>query len=752
MRGLFEGVLEGVLEGNPQRGGPQVPLRFTVEELEEEELRMAQQLSLEDARKRSSTVQVDAEEEKEAVEVDAETDHDAPSEEEHGTEPSSTIPPSTHKHRKGKRKPKKKSSVSTTTPSGYPLLAPGIRAEPTAAGRGVQLVRPLTRHQLRKQQEQLEEEAQFAFMVQVQKQMSGPAQPLDTSSLPVGVGKIPEPKNFREIMASLYKHFWLAAAVAELQSMKDLQVWEKVDAAQARREGRQPIGCKWIFKVKYRSDGTVDKFKARLVAQGFSQRQGIDFKETFAPVMMYKSMRVMLVLACLLGYEIKQMDVQTAFLYGVMEEVVYMRLPGMEHLDPSMASSPPSAGRGGEYVLRLKKALYGTKQASRQWYQNMDHTLRTCGFQPCVADPCVYVKRSRTGRAMMIGLFVDDLLPMYHAEDEAEWKETKGVLMNKYKMKDLGDAEWVLGMRIIRDRSRGMLQLDQSQYLLRVLDEFDMMDCKAIDTPEEVGQQLSKQDAPQTKEEKEAMVNVPYMELVGSLLYASVSTRPDICHAVSVCSRFMKEPGPKHWKAAKRILRYLRGTVDVPMHYQPKQKQQTNIQHLTHKEKPSIQATMSVYCDADWGGDVDDRRSTSGCVLLLFGCPVVWLSKKQTTVALSTAEAEYMSLSLAVQEVKWLKTLVCELGCEVDGPIPVRTDNQAALAIATNNAIAHSRTKHIDIRHHYVREAVDGGMIEMKWVDTKSQVADVFTKALPKQTFKQLLTHIMPTHDNKHGV
>ena len=756
------------------------------EELEEEEMKMAQQMSLEEMKKKKVGAGAggcaEEEEKKESKSDDEDEDEEDVSgeskdssglseeEEQKSSASSSEVRPQ-HKHKPKKKshKKKKKSALSTSTPSGYPLLSPGSSSAAVAAGRGVQVVRPLTRHQLRQIQQQKEDEAHVALAVLVMERMNerkgmnttagkgavpGKHARLPLVGLPVGVGNIPEPKTFREVLSSPYKEYWLEAVVDELQSMRDMDVFEKVRAAVLSREGRRAIGCKWIFKVKYLSDGRVDRFKARLVAQGFSQREGIDFKETFAPVMMYKSMRVMLVGSCALDYEIKQMDVQTAFLYGDMEEVVYMRMPpGMEYMDGMEGAvntctlgSAPSVERGGdgnEYVLRLKKALYGTKQASRQWYQNMNTTLRMCGFQPCVTDPCVYVKQSRTGQPMWIGLFVDDLLPQYHLTDEEEWKETKAILMNRYKMKDLGDAEWVLGMKIHRDRKRRTLKLDQSQYLERVLKEFGMEECKPLETPEEVGVQLTKQDQAHTPMQKEEMVNVPYMELVGSLLYASISTRPDICHAVSVCSRFMNNPGVKHWMAAKRICRYIRGSMEQALNFQPSLNHKQTNTTLTPHNIHATTATVRVYCDADWAGDVDDRRSTSGCVLMLFGCPVVWLSKKQTTVALSTAEAEYMALSLAVSEAKWLKQFVSELGFVVDVPIPIHTDNQAALAIASSNAIAHSRTKHIDIRHHYVREAVDEGWIRIEWVDTKNQVADVFTKALPKQTFKQLTEHII---------
>jgi hypothetical protein len=588
--------------------------------------------------------------------------------------------------------------------------------------------------------------------------------------------QIHEPSNEREAFASPERAEWIAAMKAELASIHANHTWSEVSAAAVSRSGRRPIGCKWVFKVKRRSDGSVDRFKARLVAKGFSQQAGIDYHEVFAPVMKYKSLRVLLTLVARGDMELQQMDVETAFLNGRMEEEVYMkRPPGMEVLEGEegrqrQAGRAAAAG-GDDRVLLLHRALYGTKQASRQWYLSIKATIEgKLGFKQCVSDPCVWHKQAQAEAHaaaggvqqhgnMYIGLFVDDMLLAYDHRDAAAWLRVKSSLCSTYAMKDLGAAEWILGMKIRRQRQRRVLELDQQLYISKMLRDYEMEASKEAASPEEVScPPLCKSDAPQTEEEREVMRGRPYMELVGSLLYASVSTRPDIAHAVGVCSRFMAQPGDRHWKAAKRVLRYLQGTQEFKLrfgdfthlHQHTKRNQQQERERSSDSSGGAqTVSSVSVYCDSDWGGDPDDRRSTSGCVILLHGCPVVWLSKKQITVALSTAEAEYMAMSVATQEVKWLTALLSELGEAPQLPITFFTDNQAAVSISSNEAVPHTRTKHIDLRHHYVRECVQSGYMRVEWIRSEEQLADVLTKGLNKQQHKLLTQAISNQEQDK---
>ena len=538
-----------------------------------------------------------------------------------------------------------------------------------------------------------------------------------------------EPRTHAEAMASPQAPQWQAAVDAELASLLQHGVYEEVDAA-ALGGGKRPIGSKWVFKVKHDALGAIERFKARLVAKGFSQREGEDFfaDELFAPTLMLKTLRVLLCIAAVQRWHVQQMDVETAFLNGEMREEVYMRLP------------PGVSGAGTRRVWRLRKALYGTKQASRVWNEHVDSTLRSLGFAPCRSEPCLYTRRSRTGSSLLLGLFVDDLITVFAPSDMAEWCDVKSALSRVYSMKDLGAARKVLGMTVTREGELGAIQLSQAPYVDQMLQRFHMQDAKPMDTPEAAGVILSRADAPGSEDERERMRSAPYLSLVGSLLYAAQCTRPDIAHAVAVLTRFCSDPGERHWHAAKRVLRFLKGTREQAIVFSAP----PGVPAASAASLSDLAARLQVYCDADWAGCLDDRKSTSGVLLLLCGCPLVWLSKKQSLVAMSTAEAEYVAMATAVQEAQWLVTLLTELGVRVQLPYDLLSDNQAALSIARAPAGAgHARTKHIDLRHHFVRDCIAAGRVRVDWVATVEQLADVLTKGLSRQAFNRLMPRVV---------
>jgi hypothetical protein len=524
----------------------------------------------------------------------------------------------------------------------------------------------------------------------------------------------------------------------EKHSLMGHGVWEVVPLSEAHRRGRRPIRCKWIYKLKLNKEGEVSRFKARLVACGYSQVKGIDFHTTFAPTLLYKSFRVVLTLAAQLDWEVDQMDVETAFLYGTIEEEVYMELPPGLQLQGSgseaaatantegSASATSGGGGGvstaGRSCMRLKKALYGTKQASNVWWSSLDRTLRGLGFRPCEADRCVYTRVTpTTGDTIILGVFVDDVLIFYSRRDAAQWSGLKAKLRQRYRMKDLGAAEWVLGMQLIRDRKQRTIGLSIARYVDKMCNEFRLTDANPMPTPEAPGQQLHKKHDAQSEEERQRMAGVPYRELVGSLLYAQVAARPDIAHAVAMLTRHMQDPGEACWTAAKRCLRFLKGTKDRQLIFggtlsqsssnntSQSQSKSSEVSQLGSSERKGVpiahpsrlselKPLITVWCDADWAGDQDDRRSTSGAILQLFGSSVSWHSKKQSTVALSSAEAEYVSLSAAVTgtEAMWLSQLLTDIGCPAQLPMQVRCDNQAAIRIAAaDGSVSHSRVKHI---------------------------------------------------------
>ena len=511
-----------------------------------------------------------------------------------------------------------------------------------------------------------------------------------------------EPVDLNDAMQRVDSKQWMQAAQEEYNSIIAAGTWE----LQPLPKGRTAIGCKWTLKQKFKANGDIDRYKARLCAKGYTQKSGIDYKETFAPVAKFASIRTLLAIAAFYDLEIHQMDVKTAFLNGDLEEDIYMIQPegfvvkGKEHL-----------------YCKLKKALYGLKQASRAWYEKMDQALIDIGFNRLQADACVYMIRTKTVLTL-ISLYVDDLLLLSNCMSHLV--HLKQNLSQKFEMKDLGEAEFLLGIQIERDRANRILYLSQETYIKKVIERFGMSDCKPVSTPLEAGMKLSKLDSPESDEMVNEMKKVPYQSAVGAIMYAMLGTRPDIAFAITALSQFSTNPGHLHWLALKRVLRYLRGTMDHKLTYGG-----SNI--CQHPLK------LVSYCDSDWGSDIDDRRSISGYVFLLSGGAVSWKTKKQPTVAQSSVEAEYMAANQASREALWFRTLLNELGYFnlVSSPTKIYSDSQGSIALVKNPEF-HTRTKHIDIQHHFVREHYINGAVDFQFVGTEDMIADVLTKPIAK--------------------
>ena len=449
----------------------------------------------------------------------------------------------------------------------------------------------------------------------------------------------------------------------------------------------------------------------------------VDYSETFAPVLHYKSLRVILALVATLDYELLQMDVPTAFLNAECKEDVYMKPPpgGLDDGD----------GAGPDLVCKLIKALYGIKQAPREWNGNINNAIIALGYKRCVADPCVYVKISKTGRVMIIPIFVDDAFPACHTEDMAELRADLKKLMEKYEIPQCEEATVVLGMRITRDRAARTLKLDQEVYMRQLLAKHGMTDCNPALTPlEERSSKPNVVSEEAQPEDANGQWRSHYGSLVGALLYAALSTRPDIAYASGVMARVVSNPSYADWLAAKRVLRYVKGTASMG---------------LTYGRGTQGDGRISMapcFSDADWAGDTVDRRSTTGLILKVNGCTVSWASKKQQTVSLSSAEAEYMAAGAATQEIIWLRGLLGELSFAQEEPTALQVDNQSAMAMASDD-VHHARTKHIDIRHHFIRQHISEGTLRLGWVSSAEQEADILTKPLGRVLFIKLRERLM---------
>ena len=508
--------------------------------------------------------------------------------------------------------------------------------------------------------------------------------------------QIPEPRTIDEALSSGFSKEWKEAADLEYKAMLDNGTWELVELP----DGRTPVGSKWVFRVKHKSDGTIERFKARIVAKGYSQKYGIDYDETFSPVVKFSSIRTLLAWAVQKGMYVHQMDVVTAFLNGPLDEEIYMVQPdgyikpGEEHL-----------------VCKLKKSLYGLKQAPRCWNKALQEHLENIGFKQSDADPCVFVQNA--DKFAILAVYVDDLILI--TEDQQSMDKVKKSLSSQFKMKDMGKLHYCLGVSVVQDEKEHCLWLHQKQYILNLLEKYGMTNVKPVATPLDINVKLEKDDGV-----SKPVDAVKYQSMVGSLLYAAIATRPDIAHAVGVVSKFNSKPTEAHLTAVKRIFCYLRGTVDLALKYQ------------------NVDKKFNVvgYSDADWANDRDDRHSITGNVFKFANGAISWLSKKQAVVALSTAEAEYIALSSAAQEAIWLKRLLNDLGYKSEDGIQVLEDNQGAMALS-KNPVGHARTKHIDIRHHFIREAVAEKVVTLQYCPSEDMVADILTKALPREKFEK---------------
>jgi hypothetical protein len=389
-----------------------------------------------------------------------------------------------------------------------------------------------------------------------------------------------------------------------------------------------------------------------------------------------------LVLVAQFDVELVHLDVKTVFLHGDLEEDIYM----------TQADRFKVVGKEN-WVSKLNRSLYGLKQSPRQWYKRFDQFMIRQKYTRSQFDHCVYFLKLQDGTFIYLLLYVDDMLIACKSIVEIERLKTQ--LKNEFEIKDLGEAKKILGMEITRERAKGIVCLTQKQYL-KVVKCFGMDDnTKPTTTPLAPHFKLSPVMSPSTDEERDYMAHVPYANLVGSLMYAIVCMRPDISQAVSMVSRYMHDPEKRHWQAAKWILQYIMGTVDVGLKFE--------------RVDSGLDQVLVGYVDSNYVGDLDKKRSTTGYILTLARGPVSWRSTLQTTVALSTTEAEYMVVANAIKETICLHGLIRDLGI-LQKHVKVLCDSQSAIHLAKNQ-VHHSRTKHIDVYFHFVNETIEEGDI-----------------------------------------
>ena len=500
-----------------------------------------------------------------------------------------------------------------------------------------------------------------------------------------------DPKSLKEATERSDWPEWEKAIADELALMGKYNVWDVVEEP----SDANIVGCRWVFRIKRDANGKIQKYKARLVAQGFTQIYGLDFLDTFAPFSRLSAIRAVIALAASEDWELHQMDVKSAYLNSPIDAVIYMRLP-------------PGYGQRG-MVAKLNRGIYGLRQSGNLWHKTLSSAFHELHLTHSAVDHGVFYSHDSDGTTILCSSTNDFLITASSAQRMATFK---GNLSQHFEMSDLGELGWILGIRVKRNRTSRTVSISQAAYIDLVVKRFNLDTAPPLQTPIDPNAQISKAQSPADEKQRDDMRSVPYREAIGSLMYAAIGTRPDITFAVTLLSQFLENPGRAHWEQAKRVIRYLKGTRD-------------------HELVFGSAGGVEGFCDANWGNDIDDRHSICGYVFTLNGGAISWSSKNQSVVALSSTEAEYIGITHAAKESTWIRHLLSELYSPqvLDYPLTIHCDNKSAIELA-RNATFHSRKKHIAIRYHFIREALNNGVISLEHRGTDDMPADMFTKAL----------------------
>ncbi|GJR23315.1 putative ribonuclease H-like domain-containing protein [Tanacetum coccineum] len=502
--------------------------------------------------------------------------------------------------------------------------------------------------------------------------------PLNVNDLPDDP-LMPDLEDTAKISQALDDESWVEAMQEELLQFKIQKVWTLVDLP----SGKKAIGTKWVYRNKKDERGIVVRNKARLVAQGYKQEEGIDYDEVFAPVARVEAIRLFLAFASFMNFPVYQMDVKSAFLYGTIEEEVYVcQPPGF--VDPEFP----------EKVYKVEKALYGLHQAPRAWYETLSTYLLDNGFHRGQIDKTLFIKRLK-GDILLVQVYVDDII--FGSTKKSLCDEFEQIMHNRFQMSSMGELTFFLGLQV-KQKEDGIF-ISQDKYVGEILKKFGFSSIRTASTPMETNKAL-------TKDEDGEDVDVHlYRSMIGSLMYLT-SSRPDIMFSVCACSRFQVQPKVSHLNAVKRIFRYLKGQPKLGLWYP--------------KDSPLI---LEAFSDSDYAGASLDRKSTTGGCQFLGSRLISWQCKKQTVVANSTTEAEYIAASHCCGQVLWIQNQMLDYGFNFM-QTKIHVDNESAIYVV-KNPVYHSKTKHIEIRHHFIRDSYEKRLIEMVKIHTDTKAFDV---------------------------
>jgi hypothetical protein len=515
--------------------------------------------------------------------------------------------------------------------------------------------------------------------------------------------KIP-PATYEEAMLHSDRLEWLTAMKKELGIMTEMKVYKLTSLP----EGRRAIGNWWVLEFK-EDDKGGPVFKARLVAQGFSQIPGIDYGATFALVIKTASLRLIAVIACKNGWDLNSFDAKRAFLWGVLKEELYMRQPkGFEEGDWRIQ------------VWRMLRTIYGLKQSAMEWYEEVRAVMTELGFSHCAVDHTVFLfdkVLSSTHTICIIGFHVDDGLGTSNSSPFLAFIKQK--IDQRFRIKDMGPVRKCLGIQFECDLATHQLWMHQGEYITYLLNEYGLLNCNPVRLPLDSHHPFGK-----LHDTHDDIENLPskFRKLIRELLYLAVCTCPDISYAVNSLAQHNSNPSLAHFAAAKRLLHYISGTQNLQLHY----------------GGARVNEGLHAYCNADWASSPVDHLSISGYVWFFTGGFIAHVSKKQTTHALSSTKAEYMAVTHVIQEGLWLKSLLVQLHVPLAFPILIYMDNTGAISLSTE-ARNHIHSKHIDICYLFIREHIKEGTFLLKWVPSHMNTADIFTKALAQPLFEKHL-------------
>ncbi|MGZ6285724.1 MAG: reverse transcriptase domain-containing protein, partial [Ktedonobacterales bacterium] len=517
------------------------------------------------------------------------------------------------------------------------------------------------------------------------------------------------PNTYKQAMRSDTAAQWTEAIASEIASLDENGVFEYVPLSELPANSK-PLPSRWVFAVKPNDDSSL-RFKARLVARG-DRQVDVDVSDIYAPVVNYTTLRAMFAVATLNDYELDQLDIVTAFLNGQLDGNVYLNIPS---------------------GLRLRRSLYGLRQSPRIWNETLHNYLTEWGLSQSAVDPCLYFVPGK----LWVAVWVDDFLCM--AVDKATQQDFKQALASKFNIKEgAGPVRHFLGLEIERDRVQRTTNITATEFIRKTLERFGMSECKGAQAP--LPHNVVLKSTPENVKPLPSS-QYPYRELIGSLNYLATLLRPDIGFAVSLLARFQNRPSLQHWDTAKTVLRYLKSTQRQGLLYSA-QPAAVNVTDAGVPEQTRRQPDeMFGYADASWAEDPEHRRSQTGYVFMLANAAIDWRSSRQTVVALSSTEAEYLSLSAATREALYLRNLMSVLTDTPPRPVVILEDNQSTIKLA-HKQLSSDRTKHIDIRHHFVKHYVSTGVISLLYVPTEFQAADCLTKPVDRvknSQFRQII-------------